>query len=124
VVDTHALAYYFSDRLPARIDDIFRDAEMGKCQLALPSISIAELIYIYEKAGGDDKIWDMFNKIDIYPSFIISPLDTQVLKLIPEVRLPELHDRVITATTIILKADALITKDKQIEESSIVKTLW
>ncbi|MFP3952313.1 MAG: type II toxin-antitoxin system VapC family toxin [Candidatus Bathyarchaeia archaeon] len=113
-----------SDRLPARVDDVFRCAERGECQLALPSICIADLIYVYEKAGGVDKIWDIFKKIEVYPSFVITPLDTQVLKLIPEVRLTELHDRIIAATTIILEAEALITKDKEIEESSIVKTIW
>lgn len=124
MIDTHALAYYLSDRLPASVDGVFRRAERGECQLAVPSICIAELIYVYEKAGGGEKIWDIFEKIEVYPSFVISPLDTQVLKLIPEIGLTELHDRIIVATTVILEAEALITKDGEIEGSSIVKTLW
>ena len=85
---------------------------------------MAELIYIFEKTGNLSKIWEMFDKIELYPSFSISPLDDRVLRIIPEIKLTELHDRIIVGTTILLKAEALITKDEEITRSRIVKTIW
>ena len=43
----------------------------------------------------------------------------QVMKLLPEIKLKELHDRVIVATAKILNAK-LLTEDKEIRESKIV----
>jgi PIN domain nuclease of toxin-antitoxin system len=45
------------------------------------------------------------------------------MKLLPETRLKELHDRIIVATAKILNAK-LITKDRQIRDSGIVEIVW
>jgi PIN domain nuclease of toxin-antitoxin system len=45
------------------------------------------------------------------------------MKLLPEIELKELHDRIIVATAKILNAK-LITKDRRIRESEIVETVW
>ncbi len=124
VADTHAFAYYLASRLPEGVDPIFRDAELERCSIVLPSIVVAELIYLFEKTGNLSKIWEMFDKIELYPSFSISPLDDRVLRIIPEIKLTELHDRIIVGTAILLKAEALITKDEEITRSRIVKTIW
>jgi len=124
VVDAHILGAYFLDELPERTDRVFREAEHEKATLVVPSIVIAELIYAYEKVKLATKIWEMFDKLDMYPCFTIHPLDEPLLKIIPEIKLPELHDRIIVATCIYTKAKALLTKDQDIRSSKLVPTIY
>ena len=124
VADAHALAYYLVDRLPRESDKVFREAESHSCEIVIPSIAVAELIYLFEKTGTKNRIWELFEKIDSYPSFRISPLDEELLKVILEIDLPDLHDRIIVGTCRLLKADGLITRDASIKSSGLVKTIW
>ena len=124
VADAHAFACYLADKLPKKSDDIFKKAELEKYRISIPSIAVAELIHVFERAGAKDKIWEFFEKIDSYPSFSICPLDEELLKIVPDVELTELHDRIIIAACKSLKAEALITKDRAIKESGLVKTIW
>jgi len=124
VADAHAFARYLIDELPKGADAIFDRAERQECRICVPSIAIAELIYVFERTKTEPRIEEMFNKIDIYPSFLIHPLDERVLKIIPHVKLKDLHDRIIVGTSIAIRADGLITKDKDIKKSRLVKTIW
>jgi len=90
----------------------------------IPSIAIAELIHLFERTGKREKIWEMFDKLGMYPTFSIHPLDEEVLRKIPEVELAELHDRIVVGTYLLLKADGLITKDKEIRNSGLVEVIW
>lgn len=124
IADTHALAYYLADGLPRRAGEVFEEAEGGLHRIYIPSISIAELIHIFEKTKTAERIWDMFEKLDLIPNLIIYPLDVQVLKRLPDITLTELHDRIIVATSLILRAEAVLTKDDAIRRSDLVKTVW
>jgi len=124
VADAHAFAGYLIDELPHKADTIFKEAERQKCEIFVPSIALAELIYVFERTESDLKIWEMFDKITLYPSFSIYPLDEGILRIIPDVKLAELHDRIIVGTSIAIKADGLITKDEEIKKSELVKTVW
>jgi predicted nucleic acid-binding protein len=124
VADAHAFAAYLADSLPSKSDRIFRNSEKEQCQIVLPSIALAELIYVFEKTGTKSKIWDMFERLDMSPSISVHPLDEEVLKLVPDTLLKELHDRIIVATCRLVKATKLITKDEEIARSGIVRTLW
>jgi predicted nucleic acid-binding protein len=124
VADTHAFARYLTNSLPEKVDRIFKMAEQEKTHILIPAIAVAELIYVFEKTESEHKLWEMFDKIDIYPSFYIHPLDERVLKIVPDISLKELHNRIIVATCILIKAKGLITKDKDIRESNLVETIW
>jgi len=124
VADTHAFASYLMDTLPSKADKIFKESETEECKILVPSIALAELIYVFEKTDKTSKIWDMFDKLDVNPSIKVQPLDEEVLKLVPDVKLKELHDRIIVATCILVKAKQLITKDEEIVKAEIVSTVW
>jgi predicted nucleic acid-binding protein len=124
VVDAHAFGAYLFDRLPPKAEEIFREAERGEVEIALPAIVVAELIHVLEKAKLDSFIWEIFESIDEYPSFMIQPLDESVLKLVPGVRLQELHDRIVVATCKHLSSKAVITKDREIRTSNLVETVY
>lgn len=124
VADTHALAYYLADKLPRKAGEVFEDAEKGLQRIYFASISIAEIIHIFEKTKTADMIWEMFESFDQVPNMVIYPLDVQVLRRVPDIALSELHDRIIVATSLTLKAEAVLTKDEEIRRSGLVKTTW
>jgi predicted nucleic acid-binding protein len=62
-------------------------------------------------------------KFRISSNFIPISLNLEITEMLPEIKLPELHDRIIVATAKILGAK-LITKDKDIVESGLVETIW
>lgn len=124
VADTHAIAYYLADKVPSRVDRFFREAEAGERRIYVSAISIAELIYLFEKTGVVGKVWEMLDRFEEIPNLIICPLDLKVLRRLPDVKLSEIHDRIIVATALTLAARAVLTKDHEIVASKLVKTIW
>ncbi len=122
--DAHAFAAYLVDSLPSKADRIFKATENEECDIRIPAIAIAELVYVFEKTNTQSKIWDMFDRLDASPSIKVHPLDEEVLKQVPDIRLKELHDRIIVATCKTVKASGLITKDEEIVQSRIVRTIY
>ena len=64
----------------------------------------------------------LFSRFEEGNNFPIAPLDLEVTKIVPNIKLRELHGRIIAATATFLGA-TLITKDKEIIKSGIVKTI-
>jgi len=69
------------------------------------------------------KFSNLLNKIEMSGNFLPVSFNFQVMKLMSEIKVNEIHDRVIVATAKILNAK-LITKDKEIRKSGIVETVW
>ncbi len=123
VTDTHALVGYTVGTLPARVDKVFQDVESGESTAFIPTIVLAECLYLVENKKIDIDFNELLNRIQTSRNFVPTSFNLQVLRLLPEIRLSELHDRIIVATSKILNAK-LITKDKLIRESGIVETIW
>ncbi len=66
---------------------------------------------------------ELVEKIEISSNFIPVSFNFQVVKLLSEISLRELHDRIIVATAKLLNAK-LITRDKEIRNSGIVEVVW
>jgi PIN domain nuclease of toxin-antitoxin system len=56
-------------------------------------------------------------------NFIPASFIFPVMRILPEIGLKELHDRVIVATAKMLNAK-LLTKDRKIREAGIVEVVW
>jgi len=52
------------------------------------------------------------------------PFDREILLQSKKSRAKGIHDKIIIATTRVLKAEALLTKDEEIRKLGEVKTLW
>jgi len=66
---------------------------------------------------------DLLKRIEMSRNFVPTSFNFQVMKILPEIRIKELHDRIIVATANRLNAK-LITKDREIKEAGIVETVW
>ena len=84
---------------------------------------MAECLYLVENKKIELDFNELLERIEISSNFIPTSFNFQVVKLLPEIKLSELHDRIIVATAKLLNAK-LITKDKEIRESGIVEVVW
>ncbi|MGH2588806.1 MAG: type II toxin-antitoxin system VapC family toxin [Dehalococcoidia bacterium] len=129
VADTHAILWYFYDdpRLSATAGS-FMDAERrARNQIALSSISLAEILYLVEKgrvpAGALTDVIAFINRFGT--SVLEIPFNQSIalaLREIPRADVPDMPDRIIAATSWHLGVP-LISRDGRIRLSS-VRTIW
>ncbi|MBI3036011.1 PIN domain-containing protein [Candidatus Woesearchaeota archaeon] len=122
VTDTHSLIWFLT-RDPKLWKDAlaaFRSADDGKSLMIIPSIAIAEIIYIIERKGVGIKFGDLLNKFEESINYVVYSLNLEVLiELEKFTKLNDIHDRIIVATAKICNSK-LITIDKNIRNSGYV----
>lgn len=121
VTDTHALIWYINGKLPEEIDEIFMQAEKGKCIIFIPTIVLAECKYLVKHRKIELDFPELLRKIEISKNFLPVPFDFRILKLMPD-EIFDIHDQIIVATTKILNAK-LITRDEEIKNSGLVEVV-
>ena len=103
---------------------IFDQAEEGEASIAVPTIVLAEALYLIEKKRVTLKLKEVLRKLEIGWNYTTIPLDLRLVARMEAVgRLLELHDRIIVASAALLGAP-LITKDEAIRRAKYVQTLW
>jgi len=96
-------------------------------RLIIPSIVLAEIAYLYNRKRIKANVSQVLADVASADNCTIYPLDERVAERIPAGL--ELHDGIVVATAIVYR-DVLgeeivvITKDKLIAESGLVKVLW
>ena len=125
VSDTHALVWYFTNdlRLSKKALKTFEQTTYEGIIL-VPSIVLAEIIFISQKGRITLTFDETIKKIVEYKNFEIAALDSDILKIANKIEPDmEMHDKLIVATSLFYNA-ALITRDRNIKESGIVSTIW
>ncbi len=125
VADTHTLVWYFTNdkRLGAVAYDTL-EGSIEKGEILIPTIVLAELLYISERGRIKLSFKETLEKIESNDKYEIVSLDIDVLMQADEIKpIVEMHDRLIVATAFIYNAE-VITKDKQIIEAGVVNTIW
>ena len=123
VADTHAWVFYLLNKLPAKANNAFKSVEKGESIMFVPTIALAECIYLIEGKKIDLNLKELFIKFETGGNFVPVSLDFEIIKEISKIKLEELHDRIIVATAKLLDAK-LITKDSDIKDSKLVETVW
>lgn len=124
IADTHALAWYLTDspQLGKNAKLIFEAVEKGEATIVIPTIVLAELLYIIEKKRVDVDFLAVIERIKIGKNYLSVPLTLNVIEEIAEIHnVPELHDRIIAATAKILHSKVL-AKDPHIKNA--VEVVW
>ena len=63
-------------------------------------------------------------KIEKCENFVVVPLDVDIIRIADSIKYDfEMHDKLIIATALYFNAP-LITKDKEIKDSNLIKTIW
>lgn len=125
-MDTHALWWYFDspERLSATAASIFRMVEHDDATIVIPAIVTAELYYLSVKLGRPFTPAELVDVVNATPGFEFSNLGmTQLEKLDDLQEIPEMHDRLIAAESLVLDAP-VITRDRAFSDSSQIETVW
>ena len=126
VADTHPLFWFLTNnkRLSSNARVLFEEAETGESSIIVPSIVLAELMYLFEKQNLRDKFKEVLKRIEIALNYEVCSLDTEVIDISSKIiSVKEIHDRIIIATAKLLDCP-LITKDEEITNSKEVECIW
>jgi len=126
VVDTHALVWFLekSEKLGRAAHAALTSPENG---FLIPTIVLAEIRYLAAAKRISPDFETVLKAIRKDGRFALIGLDLTILELMP-LEL-DIHDAIIVATTLdrtetLLEECAVITRDREIVESGLVKTVW
>ena len=128
VADTHAVVWYLQGdkRLSKRARSVIDEATAVGAQIAVSTITVAELIYLIEKGRLVSTILErLLQSFDSDEVFVETPFDRAIalaMRSVPRVEVPDLPDRVIAATGFHLDVP-VISRDRKIQSSS-VDSIW
>jgi PIN domain nuclease of toxin-antitoxin system len=138
VADTHAIIWYLVE--PERLSQVALDALEGSIAAGEPvyisAISLIEICYLIEKRriASDllQRILAVLNEPD--PSLIVVPIDLAISIAVQNIvgvasplenrdTVPDMPDRIIAATALHLNLP-LVTRDRKIQASQSIITIW
>jgi PIN domain nuclease of toxin-antitoxin system len=129
VADTHTLVWYlYNDpRLSSTARTLIENAATSGDQVALSSISLVEILYLIEKERIAPEVMPrLMAELDAPHSPLIEiPVDRtciESLRRVPRTDVPDLPDRIISATALQLDVPVL-SRDYKIQTSAI-HTVW
>ena len=123
VADTHSLIWYLTedDELSDSARQIFRQADKGQVTVVIPTIVLAEAMFISDKSGASFS--KLTEKLEKGTNYEVYPLNMKVIHEMREIENDySIHDKAIIATSELLEATT-ITKDKKIREGN-TETIW
>lgn len=129
IADTHAIIWYvfgdnrLSPTAKAFIDSVAYDSH----QIVLSAITFAEIVYLAEKGRiPADTLARLLALLDAPASVLVEiPFNRRIAEALPRVdrlKVPDLPDRIITATAVELDLP-LISRDGKIQVSGVA-TIW
>ncbi|MCO6451263.1 MAG: PIN domain-containing protein [Caldilineales bacterium] len=125
VLDTHTLFWHLAEpkKLSAAAKQVFEEARQGQATLILSPIILLELFAVVRKLDAPIDFKAELARFERAP-FRIEPITTADLRLLEQLdAIPELHDKLIGATTIRLQAK-VVTRDLEIRNCASVESVW
>ncbi len=130
LADTHAIIWYAEDnkKLGSEARGLLDQGQEGKRQVYVSLMSFFEMEYLIHRGKIDSKLPALLLKASkvSHTTFQIMAIDQEVYHQfvkIPHDKIPELPDRIITASAL-AKNCLLLTRDAVIRESNLIKTAW
>ena len=129
VADTHAVIWYvYADKRLSKTALLQFDTTIQSGnQIAVSSMSLSEILYLTERGRVNEEVFEgtLALLARSGSGLIELSVDSNVVRAMRQIKreeVPELPDRVIAATALLLGVP-LITRDLQIQ-SSAVETVW
>ena len=129
VADTHVVIWYLYDdpRLSSTSRSWIETAAASGDQIAVSSITLAEIVYLIEKGRIDSRTLSrLLAELDATDTVLVEiPFDrrvAQVLGQVPRSEVPDLPDRIIAASALCSDVP-VISRDRKIRVSSLT-TVW
>ncbi|HEX8287645.1 MAG TPA: type II toxin-antitoxin system VapC family toxin [Pyrinomonadaceae bacterium] len=129
VIDTHAVIWYFADatQLSKPAETAIENAEANGI-IFVSAIAIIELLYLIEKGKIPRDILDLLRYAldDSTTAFRLIEISREIadqVENIPRPTVPDMPDRIISATALHLNLP-LVTKDNKIQALQNIQTIW
>ena len=124
IADTMALILRLENRkLPEKIEKIFTLTERNEAEIYIPAIVLAEIGYLAEKHKIETNIEEVIIYCQNHKSIQQKEITFKTIESTFKINdIPELHDRIISGSSVELNA-SLLTNDPVIENSDSVKTI-
>ncbi|MCH8291984.1 PIN domain-containing protein [Candidatus Poribacteria bacterium] len=126
VTDTTGLIRHLakSKKQGKNASKIFEEADRGNCIVFIPVMVLMEILYLSEKSRISTTLPDVTQFVQNSTNYRIYSITGEVVLKAKEVTdIPELHDKVIAATAVLL-GFPLISKDSVINQSRFLETIW
>ena len=130
IIDTHTAVWYFanSPEISVLATQTIDNAVANGDTVILSAISIVEIIYLIDKGKLSPQNLSRLIQYLKLPnsSFMTQDLTediAQTLAQIPRSTVPDMPDRIISATALHLNLP-LVTKDSKIQNLQNIKTIW
>lgn len=129
LADTHSVLWYLynDSRLSSSALQAMLGTEQGGDQIAISSLTLAEIVYLVEKGKIDNKAFErVLAAVEQTNATLVEvPFDRHIavaMRRVDRSQVPDLPDRIVTATALHLGVP-VISRDRKIR-SSIVSTIW
>ena len=129
VADTHTALWYLYDdeRLANAAGDFIDRAAAAGSQIAVSSITLAEIVYLIEKNRLPANAYSDLKAALNDPGHVFkeAPFTVEIvdaLRLVPRADVPDMPDRIVAATAVYFGVP-VISRDAKIRASS-VRTIW
>lgn len=130
VTDTHALIWYLyaMPELSADAKTYMDNIAASGGHIFVPTISFVETTYLAEKGRLGADVLPRINTAFQSPNSVLKPIAlthqiTKTLSQIPRTSVPDMPDRIISATALYLNLP-LVTKDHKIQALQNIQTIW
>lgn len=129
VADTHTILWYLynDSRLSLTANALLDATDKASDQIAIASITLAEIVYLVEKGRIDllafERVVQRLQQANA--TLVEIPFDRTIadaMRQIPRTQVPELPDRIVTATAFRLGVP-VISRDHKIR-TSLITTIW
>ncbi|MEL7435494.1 MAG: type II toxin-antitoxin system VapC family toxin [Chloroflexota bacterium] len=129
VADTHSVIWYLANdsRLGTKAKATFTEASRKGDEIAISAITLVEIVYLVERnripAGYFSQLLnDLDSNDSILVEVALSPSIVRTLTKVDWSQVPDMPDRIITATALHLNVP-VISRDRKIQASN-VQTIW
>lgn len=125
VTDTIALVLHLEKRrMGPQAKSAFENAEAGTATIHVPAMVLAEVLYLSERGRIKLSLQTLQSYLKKHAQMQVYPLDLLVVSAAATLSdIPELHDRLIAATAVVIGVP-LLTNDLVIVAAKNVSTLW
>jgi len=126
VTDTHPWLWFLSsdERLSKEAERIFDSTEKGDKTIVLPSIVVAESIYIAEKRGYSLQMRRIIDDLEVSSNYTMKAMDYSILSgVAKDDRDFSIHDNIIVHTAE-QEDHKIISRDDKIQKKAKVEVIW
>lgn len=126
VSDTHSLVWYLGQlpELSQPALEVYEGVFTQANRIVVPTIVIAEMVMMVEKRRLALDVAQVVARLAATPGYEFVPITPALALQIAKLSiLPDIHDRLIVATALEQNA-TVITRDRAITESKLVRVVW